>query len=57
MKINELEFQDANGNEINPIKKQNLQRETFWIYESELFATKSEAEEALKKLEENNVKD
>ena len=30
----------------------NLQRETFWIYESELFATQSEAEEALKKLEE-----
>jgi len=30
----------------------NLQRETFWIYESELFATKSEAEKALKKLEE-----
>ena len=24
MKINELEFQDANGNEINPIKNKNL---------------------------------
>ena len=30
----------------------NLQRETFWIYENELFATLAEAEEALKKLEE-----
>lgn len=29
----------------------NLQRETFWIYECDLYETKSEAEEALKKLE------